>query len=78
MNLFDSEIQNAKAKYETMDYRLSDRLRDPKKMIDICDYAIANPDSHLATCAFAECLEQLYHTDKYKTLVTVDNLNMWY
>lgn len=78
MNLFETEIQNAKALYETMDYRLSDRLRDPKKMIDICDYAIKHRDANLATNALAECLEQLYHTDKYKTLFTVDNINMWY
>ena len=76
LNLFDSEIQNLNAKYETMNYRVGDRLRDPKKMIEICDFGIKNPD--LATCALAECLEQLYHTDNYKVLMTVDNLNTWY
>lgn len=55
LNLFDSEVQTYQAKYETMNYRLGDRLPDPKKMIDICDFGIANPD--LATCALAECLE---------------------
>jgi len=74
--LFDSEVQNMQAKYETMNYRLSDKLRDPKTMIEICDYGLENPD--LATCCIAELLEQCYQSDKYKTLITVDNLNTWY
>ena len=76
LNLFDSEVQTYQAKYETMNYRLGDRLADPKKLIEVCDYGIQNPD--MATCAIAEVLEQLYKTDKYKTLVSVDNLNTWY
>lgn len=74
--LFDLEIKNLQAKYETMNYRLSDRLADPKTMIEICDAGIENAD--LATNAIAEILEQLYKTDKYKTVITIDNFNTWY
>ena len=51
------------AKYESMNYRLSDKLADPKKLIDLVDYGIENPE--VATNVIAEVLEQLYKTDKY-------------
>ena len=73
--LLELEVKNLQAKYETMNYRLSDKLRDPKTIIDICDYGIANPG--LATNCIAEILEQLYQSDKYKTLITLDNYNTW-
>lgn len=41
-----------------MNYRLSDKLRDPKTIIEICDYGISHPE--LATNCIAEILEQLY------------------
>lgn len=56
-----------------MNFRLSDKLSDPKTLMQIVDEGIANPD--LATNAIAEILEQLYKSDKHKTLVTVDNYN---
>lgn len=55
MNLFDSEVQTLNAKYETMAYRLSDKLSDPKTLLEVCEFAIANPE--LSTNAIAECLE---------------------
>lgn len=74
--LFDIEVKNLQAKYETMNYRLSDRLADPKTMIELIDEGINNPE--LATNVIAEVLEQLYKSDKYKTLITIDNYNQWY
>jgi len=56
-----------------MNYRLSDRLSDPKTLMQIVDEGIANPD--LATNAIAEILEQLYKSDQHQTLITVDNYN---
>jgi hypothetical protein len=38
-----------------MNYRLSDKLPDPKKLMDIIDQGILDPE--LATNAFAEVLE---------------------
>jgi hypothetical protein len=38
-----------------MNYRLSDKLADPKTMIQLIDEGIANPD--LATNVIAEILE---------------------
>ena len=71
--LYDIEIKNLQAKYESMNFRLSDRLSDPKTLMQIVDEGIANPD--LATNAIAEILEQLYKSDQHQTLVTVDNYN---
>jgi hypothetical protein len=56
-----------------MNYRLSDKLADPKTMIQLIDFGIDNPE--LATNVIAEVLEQLYRSDKYKTLITIDNYN---
>jgi hypothetical protein len=71
--LYDIEIKNLQAKYESMNFRLSDRLSDPKTLMQIVDEGIANPD--LATNAIAEILEQLYKSDQHQTLITVDNYN---
>ena len=46
-----------------MEYRLADKLKDPKKLIELVDAGIEDPE--IATCAFAEILEQLYQSDKY-------------
>jgi hypothetical protein len=44
-----------------MNTRCGQQLPDPKKLIDIIDHGIANPD--LATSCFGELLEQLYNSD---------------
>jgi len=59
-----------------MNYRLSDKLTDPKLLINIVEEGINNPE--IATNAIAEVLEQLYNSDKYKTMIAVDNYNNWY
>ena len=56
-----------------MNYKLSDKLSDPKTLMQVVEYGINNPE--LATNAIAEVLEQLYKSDKFKTLITVDNYN---
>jgi hypothetical protein len=43
--------------------------------MDIVDLGIAKPD--LATSCFGELLEQLYHSDKFHTLVAIDGFNDW-
>lgn len=53
--LYQAEIEMFQAHYERMDYRLSDKLSEPKKLIDIVEAGIEN--SEIATCAFAEVLE---------------------
>ena len=75
-HLYDIEIKNLTAKYETMNYRLSDKLADPKLLMQIVEEGINNPE--VATNAIAEVLEQLYNSDKYKTMIAVDNYNNWY
>lgn len=59
-----------------MNYRLSDKLADPKLLIQIVEEGINNPE--IATNAIAEILEQLYNSDKYKSMIAVDNYNNWY
>lgn len=61
--LYDVEVKELERVYEKMEYRLSDKLPDPKLLLDIVEAGIENPE--VATCAFAEVLEQLYHSDKY-------------
>lgn len=46
-----------------MDYRLSDKLPDPKKLIEIAEMGVREPE--LATNCFAELLNQCYTTDKF-------------
>jgi len=53
--LYQAEIEMFQAHYERMDYRLSEKLPEPKKLIDIVEAGIEN--SEIATCAFAEVLE---------------------
>jgi hypothetical protein len=50
-------------------------LADPKKIIDIINYAILDP--MLATNALAEIFEQLRNQDKYHILFTLDGYNKW-
>ena len=52
--LYQHEIEWYQAQYDQMDYRLSDKLSDPKKLIEIAE-AGAN-DREVATNAFAELL----------------------
>lgn len=59
-----------------MNYRLADRLPNPKKLIDIVNIGITQPE--LSTNAFAEILEQIYHTDKFHTLIAMDGINDWF
>lgn len=53
--LFDFEIKYLQQQYEEMNVRCADKLPNPKKLIDIVDFGINNPD--LATCCFGEILE---------------------
>jgi hypothetical protein len=63
-------------KYEEMaPIRCSASLPNPKKLMDIIDLGIASPD--LATSCLGELLEQLYHTDKFHTLLALDGFNDW-
>ena len=61
--LVEPEIKAYQARYDAMDYRMSEKLEAPKKLIDIVNYGIENPDA--STNAFAEILHQLYKSDKY-------------
>ena len=45
-------------------------------IIQLVDEGINNPE--VATNAIAEILEQLYQSDKYKTMVAIDNYNNWF
>lgn len=53
-HLYEHEIAFYKQKYDAMDYRLSDKLRDPKKLIEIAQMGVDNAE--VATNAFAELL----------------------
>ena len=52
--LYEPELQYYQARYDAMDYRMSDRLEAPKKLIDIINFGLENPDA--STNAFAEIL----------------------
>jgi hypothetical protein len=73
--LYENEIKEMTAIYETMEYRLSDKLSDPKKLIEICDEGIRNPV--VATNCIAELLEQLKHSDKVHSMICIDDYNYW-
>ena len=74
-HLYDFEIKNLQQKYEEMTQRCGTSLPDPKKLMDIIDLGIANPE--LATSCFGELLEQLYQSDKFQTLFAIDGFNDW-
>ena len=73
--LYDDELKHEEVKGKLLDYRLSDKCSDPKKLIDIVEAGIADPI--LATNAIAEILEQLYHQDDHHVLFTLDGYNTW-
>lgn len=54
-NLFDAEIIEQGRQNERLNYRLGDKLRDPKKLIEIVDAGIEDPE--VSVCAIAEVLE---------------------
>lgn len=59
-----------------MQFRCADKLPNPKKLIDIVDMGILDPE--LATSCFGEILEQLYHTNKFHVLFAMDGYNDWF
>jgi small subunit ribosomal protein S29 len=59
-----------------MNIRCAEKLPSPRKLIDIVDFGINNPD--LSTSAFGELLEQINHTDKFHTLFAFDGYNDWF
>jgi small subunit ribosomal protein S29 len=71
--LYELELAELGVQYEKLNYRISQRLSDPKKLIEIVDAGIADPNQSI--CALAEVLEQLYNTDKYQTLISMDGFN---
>ena len=75
-NLLENEIIDQNAQNERLNYRLSDKLRDPKKLIEIVDAGINDPE--VSVSAFGEVLEQLYRTDKYQTLICMDGFNTFF
>ena len=73
--LFEHEINFYKNKYDRMNYRLSDKLRDPKTLYEIAEAGVK--DAEVATNAFGELLNQCYHTDRFKTMMCVDGVNVF-
>lgn len=59
-----------------MNVRCSDKLRDPKKLIEVVNFGINNPE--LATSCLGEVLTQLYHTNKHHVLICMDGYNDWF
>ena len=74
-HLFEHEITHYNNLYDKMNFRLADKLPDPKKLIEIAEAGVKDPV--LATCAFGELLNQCYNSDKFQTLVCVDHINIW-
>lgn len=58
-----------------MNYRCADKLQNPKKLIDIVNFGIANPD--LSTSCFGELMEQLYNSNQFHVLFALDGFNDW-
>ena len=71
--MYDAEVKALEQRYKDLDYRVSDKLQDPKKLMDIVKAGLEDP--LLATCAVAEILEQLYHQDEHHVLCTLDGYN---
>lgn len=71
--LYEHEAKELDLMYEEMNQRLGEKLPEPKKLIDIAKFGMENHD--LATCAIAEILEQLYHNDKFFTMIVLDGYN---
>ena len=53
--MYDAEVKALEQRYKDLDYRVSDKLADPKKLMDIVNVGLEDP--MLATCAIAEILE---------------------
>ena len=53
-NMYDFELKYFQTKYDELNYRLADKLPTPKKLIDIANFGIENPE--LSTNAFGELL----------------------
>ena len=53
--MYDQEIKSYEQRYKDLSYRLSDKCQDPKKIMDIVQAGIADPN--LATNAIAEILD---------------------
>lgn len=53
--LYDFEIKVLEQQYEEMDYRMKDKLPEPKKLMEVVDMGLEDPK--LSTNAFAEVLE---------------------
>jgi hypothetical protein len=73
--IYETEFKALDVRYKEMQYRISDKCRDPKKIMDIVE--AGKKDPMLATNAIAEILEQLYHQDKFQVLCTLDGYNTW-
>lgn len=73
--LYDTESKLIEQRFDELEYRVADKCKAPKTIMDII--AVAEEDPMLATNAIAEILEQIYHTDKYHTLMTLDAYNTW-
>ena len=61
--LLEPEIEHFTKIYDKMNYRLADKLSDPKKLYEIAHAGASDPE--LATNALGELLNQCYNTDKF-------------
>ena len=59
MFLYEAELKEQEPRYKELRKRLSEKCDDPKKLMDIVQAGIDDPE--LATNAIAEILEQLNH-----------------
>lgn len=73
--IYDVEYKELDNRYKLLAYRISDKCKDPKKIMDIVK--AGKEDPLLATCAIAEILEQLYNQDKVHVLACLDGFNHW-
>ena len=74
--MYDFEQKYFQQKYDALRYRLADKLPQPKTLMEIVQFGIANPE--LSTNAFAEILEQLYNSQQFHTLIAIDGYNDWF
>ena len=68
--LIPEEVEYLKLKYDTETNWVGRAVPDPKKMIEIVDAGIN--DHYIAISCLAEILHQMYNTDQYQTLITID------
>lgn len=75
-HLYDYEIKMLKEEHKDQQVRARDYLAEPKNLMEIVQLGIDKPN--LCISCLAEVLEQLYNTDQYQVLISLDGYSEWF